>query len=803
MRMMDWRYSLYMIFLFGVTALLVVFAIRAWRRRGTPGAIALVVLMAAGAAWGVGDALSLGAAELSTRIIWAGITGIKYLGIVAVPLAWLVFALQYTGREGWARRGVLTLLAVEPCVTLVLIFINEADDLFWSSREFSATGLFTIAESLYGPWFWVHLSYSYLLLLVGTVFLAQALFSSAHLYREQRMTLVIGALTPWVVNAVNVSGLVSFGRPDPAPLAFAVAGVAFTGPLFRYGPLGLVSVARDAVVGGMRDGVIVLDSQDRVVDINPAAQRILCCSFSEAVGLPVARIMPGQVALLERHYGPEEDVHEEAALGPPDPPTRYYDIALSSLRTRNGARSGRLISFRDITERKGLEERLVQQALHDPLTGLPNRTLYMRRLKLALARKRRRDSEVAVLFIDLDNFKFVNDSLGHETGDLLLVAVANRILPCLRSEDTIARLGGDEFAILLEDVKDISVPAHVAERIVEELRLPFTLGGQQVFITSSIGIAIGDSNQDPPEHLLREADLAMYRAKEEGKARHWVFDPSMEAETTMRLRLENDLRQALERNEFRVCYQPMVHLGTGRVMGMEALVRWEHPERGLMLPGEFVPLAEEIGLIIPIGQWVLGEACRQARNWQVRYPTEPPLRMSVNLSAKQLRNYNLVMDVKALLEETGLSPECLILEITESAVLGEEEHRIGTLRRLQDLGVLLVLDDFGTGYSSLSYLKRLSVSLLKIDRSFVERIGQNAEDEVLISGIVHVASGLGLKVLAEGVETSEQLAWVKSLGCELAQGHYFSEPLSSEAAGELLAMDEPRRKHRMIGASSS
>src|SRR5919112_1270296 len=799
--MMDWRYTLYVISLFVAAALLVVFALRAWRRRGTPGAMALAVLMAAGTVWGVGYALSLGAAEPSTRIYWGEI---KYLGTVAIPLAWLIFALQYTGREGWVTRGVLTLLAVEPCVALVLIFTNEAHGLFWSSRGPTTTGSFPIIESVYGPWFWVHLSYSYLLLLVGTVFLTQALVSSAHLYRGQRIALVVGTSMPWIVNAVSVSGLVSVGSPDPAPLAFAIAGVVFARPLFRHGPLDLVSVARDVVVEGMGDGVIVLDVQDRVVDLNPAAQRILGCSFSEAVGQPIERILPDQVALLRRHHGSEE-AHGEAALGSGAAP-RYYDIAISSLRTRNVARTGRLISLRDITERKALEHRLMQQALHDPLTGLPNRTLFMNRLEHALARGRRHESTVAVLFMDLDNFKFVNDSLGHEAGDRLLIAVSNRVQPRLRSEDTIARLGGDEFAVLIEDIKYTSEPAYVAERIVEELQAPFTLGGQPVVITPSIGIAIGDSRQDPPEHLLREADLAMYRAKEDGKARHRVFDPNMEYETTERLRLENDLRRALQRDEFRVHYQPLVHLETRRIIGMEALVRWEHPERGVILPDDFVPLAEEIGLIIPLGWWVLREACRQAHKWQKRYSAEPPLSMGVNLSTKQLLDSDLVEDVEGLLRETGLDPECLILEITESAVVGAEEHRIGTLRRLRALGVQFALDDFGTGYSSLSYLKRLPVSLLKIDRSFVERIGQDAEDEVLVSGIVYVASGLGLSVVAEGVETPEQLAQVKSLGCELGQGHYFSEPVSSEAAGELLATYD-RKRHRDNGdradASSS
>ena len=783
-RMMGWQYALtlYTLLLFVVAALLFLFAYRAWRRRATPGAATLGVLMAAGAVWGVAYALSLSAADPSARLFWGEM---KYLGIVAVPPAWLVFALQYTGREGWVTRRTLALLAVEPLLTLVLVFTNEAHGLFWRSRGPITPGPYPVIEAVYGPWFWIHLSYSYLLLLIGTVFLAQALISSAYLYRGQRLSLMFGASVPWLANASNISGLVPTGSPDPAPLAFAAIAVVFAWALFRYGVLDVVSVARDIVVEGMRDGVIVLDSRDRVVDLNPAAQRILDCPLPEAVGRPVEQVMPGQVDLLEYHRGSEE-AHGEATLGA-GPATRNYDLAISSLRTRNVARAGRLISLRDITERKTLEQQLTRQALHDPLTGLPNRILLMNRLELALARTKRRGSKVAVLFLDLDNFKFVNDSLGHEAGDELLIAVSERLGTCLRPGDTVARLGGDEFAILLEDVEGTSEARRVAERIVEELRAPFTLGGQETFVTPSIGVAEGDSGREQPEDLLREADLAMYRAKEEGKARHRVFDPRMEAQIVERLRLENDLRRALERDELGVHYQPLVHLATGRIMGMEALARWEHPERGLVPPDEFVPLAEEIGLIVPIGRRVLRQACRQAREWHELYPYGPALGMGVNLSERQLRHPDLVGDVEEALREAGLNPHQLILEITESALVGDEEHYIGTLQRLRNLGVRFALDDFGTGYSSLSYLKRLPASLLKIDASFVKRIGEDAEDEVLVSGIVHVASGLRLSVLAEGVETPQQLARVRSLGCDLVQGNYFSKPLPSQAAGELLA----------------
>ena len=442
--------------------------------------------------------------------------------------------------------------------------------------------------------------------------------------------------------------------------------------------------------------------------------------------------------------------------------------------------------YQDITERKRLEEELEHRAFHDPTTGLPNRALFMDRLGHALSRMRgRRNNKIAVLFMDLDNFKYVNDTLGHQAGDELLAAVAGRLRRCLRPADTAARLGGDEFAALLEDVKGASGATRVAERIVEELGTPFVLGGQEVYVTPSIGICAAQSGREAPEDLVRNADVAMYRAKEEGKARHRVFDPSMEEGVRERLRLENDLRRAIERDEFEVYYQPVVALDTGRIVGMEALVRWEHPERGLLSPSGFVPLAEEIGLIVPIGRKVLEEACRQTKAWQELYPSTPPappLIVGVNLSARQIRHPGLIGDVEGALRESGLDPGRLILEVTESAMVGDGERHTDALRRLRDLGVRLALDDFGTGYSSLSYLRRLPVGMVKIDRSFVQGIGEDGADDVLLEGVVGIAHALGLRVCAEGVETPEQLERVRDLGCDLVQGYYFSEPLPAKAA---------------------
>ena len=434
---------------------------------------------------------------------------------------------------------------------------------------------------------------------------------------------------------------------------------------------------------------------------------------------------------------------------------------------------------------------LEHQAFHDTLTRLPNRTLFMDRLQHAMARSARRHGTFAVLFLDLDRFKVVNDSLGHETGDRLLVAVAERLRDCLRPEDTAARFGGDEFIILLEDTTSVHEAVQVAERILGALRAPFRISKREVVVSASIGIVLDHPERQRPAELLRDVDVAMYRAKAKGKATYEVFDLGMNARALERLEREADLRRALARGELRVYYQPKVVLATGRLFGAEALVRWEHPRRGLLLPGEFVPLAEETGLIQAIDRWVLGEACRQARIWHERYPSDPPLLLSVNISARQFLGPDLVADVARVLQETRAVPGSVALEITEGVLMEDVEATIATLQGLKDLGLLLAIDDFGMGYSSLSYLKRFSVNILKIDRAFVAGLGRVPEDTAIVEAVIGLARALGLLVTAEGVETAAQAAQLHALGCTLGQGYYFARPLPSDATEALVAAGLP------------
>jgi diguanylate cyclase (GGDEF)-like protein/PAS domain S-box-containing protein len=447
---------------------------------------------------------------------------------------------------------------------------------------------------------------------------------------------------------------------------------------------------------------------------------------------------------------------------------------------------GIVVNYRDITERRTLEERLRYQAFHDPLTGLPNRALFMNRLGHALDRAERGEKATAVLFLDLDNFKLVNDSLGHEVGDSLLISVAERLRACLRAEDTAARFGGDEFTVLLEGLADATEAARVADKITQALLEPFVLDSREVFVTTSIGIVLGTSGSERPTDLLRNADVALYRAKANGKATYEVFDAFMNAQALERLDLEADLRRAIGRREFAVHYQPQLELQTGRIAGWEALVRWMHPERGPIPPGAFLSVAEETGLIFQIGSQVLEEACRQAREWHEQRP-EVPSKMSVNISARQLqRPEELVREVVRVLEETRLAPGSLVLEITESMLMGDAEHNADVLGDLKDLGVGIAVDDFGTGYSNLAYLKRFPVDLLKVDKAFVDGMEDNPDDTAIVKAITDLARAMGMRTVAEGIETTGQSGRLRALGCEFGQGYFFSEPLSADEAGALL-----------------
>lgn len=448
-----------------------------------------------------------------------------------------------------------------------------------------------------------------------------------------------------------------------------------------------------------------------------------------------------------------------------------------------------ILNARDITERKGLEGRLEQQALHDALTGLPNRRLFLDRLGHALSRSHRHRRPVAVMFLDLDRFKLVNDSLGHEVGDQLLIMVAERLKACLRLGDTVARLGGDEFTLLIEEVTDEYTPVEVAKRIVAVLEEPFKLADHDLTITTSIGIAQSVGAEGNSADMLRNADIAMYRAKQNGAGRYECYDASMAMAAPEQLKLEGDLRRAIkhstpERSEFVLYYQPLIDLKTGATVSFEALVRWRHPERGLLAPVHFIALAEETGLIVALGNWVLEAACRQAVMFQAQLEATPAV--AVNLSLKQLKHPSLVDDVAHILQTTGLRPDLLELEITESHIMEDVTATITKLEALKALGIRLAVDDFGTGYSSLGHLMRFPIDNLKIDQSFIRSLpnGQNIQgksDSAIVEAVIALSRALDLGVVSEGVETGQQLSYLQTLGCDTGQGYFFAKPMPAEA----------------------
>ncbi|MEO6208985.1 MAG: EAL domain-containing protein [Gemmatimonadaceae bacterium] len=437
---------------------------------------------------------------------------------------------------------------------------------------------------------------------------------------------------------------------------------------------------------------------------------------------------------------------------------------------------GIVLNTRDISERKALAAALEHQAFHDTLTGLANRALFLDRVTHALALARRHSRTIAVIFLDLDNFKSVNDSLGHAQGDMLLIHTAARMQDAVRTVDTIARFGGDEFAILIEDATDDTAAMTVVERVLDTMRHPFHLEGKEVFVSASIGIVSADPDQTASD-LLRNADMAMYIAKQSGKGQYRRYEARMHTEALERLELEADLRHAIERDEFTLRYQPIVLLHTGEIAGVEALVRWNHPTRGMMSPLTFIPLAEETGLIVPLGRWVVREACRQAVGWEKLRPAGHPLTLTINISGHQLQGEHVVEDVRRALSDSGMDPRLLVLEITESVLMQQSETILERLHALKALGVRLAIDDFGTGYSSLGYLQRFPIDILKIDKSFVDDVGRGDTESALARAVIALGETLQLQTIAEGIELKQQLSGLQDLGCELGQGFFFDKPI--------------------------
>jgi diguanylate cyclase (GGDEF)-like protein len=491
----------------------------------------------------------------------------------------------------------------------------------------------------------------------------------------------------------------------------------------------------------------------------------------------------------------------ETRLRGDDGAYRWTLVRGLALRREDGTPYRLAGSLTDTTDRRHAEERRLHEASHDALTGLANRALFLDRLSLAIRRRHRTETHrVAVVLMDVDRFKVVNDSLGHALGDDLLIAVARRLEGCLREEDTVARLGGDEWAILIDGLATDDEASRVAERVRQSLQQPLVVGGHSLFVTVSAGIALLTDALQAPEDLLRDAETAMYRAKELGRDRHVVFDPSLHGRAVALLALESDLRFALERGELVVYYQPIVTADGLTVRGVEALVRWRHPERGLVSPADFIGFAEESGLILPLGEWVLGRAIEQMREWQAAGVA--PARISVNLSARQLHQENLAERVAFFLDRAGLEPGCLELELTEGVVAEQAESTIDMLKRLRALGIQLAVDDFGTGYSSLAYLTRFPVSTVKIDRAFLIDIQHDLVNQAIVQAVTTLAHSIGMRVVAEGIETTEQLDLARSLGCDEAQGYLISRPISTDEA--TVWLDEQYRRElwrRMTPAS--
>jgi diguanylate cyclase (GGDEF)-like protein/PAS domain S-box-containing protein len=754
-----------------------VLAVLAWRHRHVPGAAFLGVMMASAALWCGAAIGELFAATLPGKLIWARL---GYLGVVSAPWGWLLFCLSYTGRGARRVWPTAATLAALPVLTLVLVSLSPKVPLFWTSAGLASSQPHPLMVE-YGTWFWVHATYSYACLFVGSAVLLNAIFRQVRPLTAQGVTFVLAVALPWAANLFTILKLVRLDGLDLTPPAIAASGVLIAVGLTRLNALdvfpGIVPAARDAVFERMRDGVLVVDTHGRVLNANEAAEQLLATSDGPLAGSPLGTLLPGLKpavgwSVLEALV---EKGSSETSISDGSGRERFLEIVASSLG-KAAQVSGYVLVIRDITERKGLEEELRHRALHDELTGLPNRTLLKEHLDQLLALRHRRKDGLTLLLIDLDRFKEINDTFGHEAGDTLLSVIAERLRRSLRESDLVARLGGDEFAVVLPGCGATDA-LEVAATLRGALCADVDVRNQAVCVTASIGVAISPLHGRDAGTLLRHADVALYLAKDNphGTA---LYDASLDPNSPARMALLNDLRSAITAGGLELHYQPQIELAGGSVVRLEALARWTLADGRTIMPNEFIPLAEQNGLIPGLTTWALSTALHQRSAWSA---AGWDVDVAVNLSALDLRDQGLVDRVTDALLGACVDPSHLWLEITETSVMSDPERARQVLGELRGIGVRVSIDDFGTGQSSLAYLQTIPASEVKIDRSFISQLGIRPHDGAIVRAAVTLAHDLGLSVIAEGVETAPALERLCRLGCDNAQGYFIARPMPPDA----------------------
>lgn len=703
--------------------------------------------------------------------IW---TGIQVLPYVTIPVLWFYFILQFTGDRAPSPKFLFLI----PCATLLVYWNPDWSSLMWNVTK--GDWLFGVSVAHYERGFWfnfIHTPYSYSLIVLGHGYLFRAMWQSRGKQSQPLFLLLLCGLVPLILNVLTLSPLYDpFRFFDLTPIGLSISSIFFCWGLSHYQLLQRSPLAYQQIFASLKAAILVVDPQYQLIEFNTAAEALLGCN-QHSIGASAKKL----ITFLQ-----PSDWDQLMVEGQKEVLAFHQYFQLEQVPICRGQKLlGYILNVSDITTSRQLQEQVLQGALlYDALTGLPNRTLFVDRLEQAI-KSCNRDPEAsfAVAFLDIDRFKIINDSLGHTAGDQVLVEVAKRLQSCLRSEDTVARFGGDEFAILATNAYPTDIEV-LCDRLQRKIQVPITLGTHNIAPKASIGIAFGAA-QVSPDQLIRNADIAMYQAKANGKGTFAIFEQALGSQTIHRMELEVSLRQALDREEFFLVFQPIVEMNSGKIRGFEALLRWQHPDHGLILPSVFIPIAEEMGIISLLDGWALQTACQQLRKWKEQYPIH--LTMSVNLSSANFMFANLVETVMQVLQTTQLSGANLKLEITESIVMKDPDSSAKVLEKLQEYGVGILLDDFGTGHSSLSYLHQLPFDGLKIDRSFVQEAQYSSQSMEIIKTIVSLAQGLKLKLIAEGVETEVQRQMLQDLGCELGQGYLWWKPLIKGDAGRAIA----------------